>query len=228
MNEYFDALALAFKRHRVDVTEFRADMIMCAWIASVRSPAVCRRGIDAAIEVSEIIRQFAKERGSVPFDSRVGLQDGSVYVGHTGGGGHFVYSIQGDAANTAARLESLNKHLGTHVLAAESAVQETDALLLRPLGLFRLSGKTDPTSVVEILERKDRARAEQPDLCMRFAEGLAVFQRKEWSLAASLFEAISERFVDDGPSRFYLACSQRYAAETPIFVGPAVIQMYEK
>jgi class 3 adenylate cyclase len=34
----------------------------------------------------------------------------------TGGGGHYLYSIVGDTANTAARLESLNKHLGTHVL----------------------------------------------------------------------------------------------------------------
>ena len=37
MNEYFDALAQALKRHDVDVMEFRADMIMCAWIAPNRS-----------------------------------------------------------------------------------------------------------------------------------------------------------------------------------------------
>lgn len=228
MNEYFDALAQALKHHGVDVMEFRADMIMCAWIAPVRSPVVCRRGVDAAIEVSEKISRFAEEHGSLCFEPRVGLQDGSVYVGHTGGGGHFVYSIQGDAANTAARLESLNKHLGTHVLAAESVVQDSDGLLLRPLGLFRLSGKTDPTSVVEILGRKNSARPEQLDLCSQFAEGLAVFQRREWLLAGGLFEAITNRFVDDGPSRFYLACSQRYAAETPNDAGPPVIQMYEK
>jgi adenylate cyclase len=228
MNEYFDALAQGIKHHGVDVMEFRADMIMCAWIAPVRSPVISRRGIDAAIEVSEIIREFAEEHGSLRFNSRVGLQSGPLFVGHTGGGGHFAYSIQGDTANTAARLESLNKHLGTHVLAAESVVQETDGLLLRPLGLFRLSGKTDPTSVVEILGRKDGARAEQLDLCSQFAEGLAFFQRKEWSLAASPFEAISMRFVDDGPSRFYLGYCQRFAAETPIYAGPAVIQMYEK
>ena len=228
MNEYFDALAQALKRHGVDVMEFRADMIMCAWIAPVRSPAVCRKGMNAAIEVSEIITRFAQQHGSRHFNPRVGLQDGDVYVGHTGGGGRFLYSIVGDTANTAARLESLNKHLGTHVLAAESVVQDSDGLLLRPLGSFRLRGKTDPTSVFEILGRKDSARAEHLDLCAQFAEGLAAFQRKEWLRAASLFEAITKSFVDDGPSRFYWAHSQKYAAETPTYDGPAVIHMYEK
>jgi adenylate cyclase len=228
MNEYFDALAQALKRHGVDVMEFRADMIMCAWIAPVRSPDVCRKGMNAAIEVSEIITRFAQAHGSRHFNPRVGLQDGDVYVGHTGGGGRFLYSIVGDTANTAARLESLNKHLGTHVLAAESVVRDSDGLLLRPLGAFRLRGKTDPTSVFEILGRKESARSEHLDLCAQFAEGLAAFQRKEWLRAASVFESITERFVDDGPSRFYWAYSQKYAVESPIYDGPAVIHMHEK
>ena len=228
MNDYFDALAQALKRHDVDVMEFRADMIMCAWVAPTRSTAICRKGMEAAIEVSEIITRFAQDYGSRHFNPRVGLQDGDVYVGHTGGGGRFLYSIVGDTANTAARLESLNKHLGTHVLAAEFVVRDSDGLLLRPLGLFRLRGKTDPTSIFEILGTKDDARSAQLDLCAQFAEGLAVFQRKEWSRAATLFEAITESFGDDGPSRMFRAYSQRLAAKTPTYDGPAVIIMDEK
>jgi adenylate cyclase len=228
MNEYFDALAQALKRHGVDVMEFRADMIMCAWIASARSAAVCRKGMEAAVEVSEIITRFAQQHGSRHFNPRVGLQDGDVYVGHTGGGGRFLYSIVGDTANTAARLESLNKHLGTHVLAAESVVQDANGLLLRPLGSFRLRGKTDPTSIFEILGRKEDAMAEHLDLCSQFAEGLAAFQRKEWLRAASLFEALTKSYAEDGPSQFYWLYSQKYAAEPPAYDGPAVIHMYEK
>src|SRR5262249_9169919 len=180
------------------------------------------------IEVSEIITRFAQQHGSRHFNPRVGLQDGDVYVGHTGGGGRFLYSIVGDTANTAARLESLNKHLGTPVLPAESVVRESTGLLLRPLGAFRLRGKADTTSIFEILGRHDRARAEHLDLCARFAEGLAAFQRKEWRRAAALFEAISKIYVEDGPSKVYWAHSQRYAAEDPVLDGAAVIQMSEK
>jgi len=228
MNEYFDALAQALKRHGVDVMEFRADMIMCAWIASDRSSVVCRKALAAAIEVSDIVKQFAQRYGSRHFNPRVGLQDGDVYVGHTGGGGRFLYSIVGDTANTAARLESLNKHLGTQVLAAESVVQDSDDLLLRPLGSFRLKGKTEPTSLVEVLGRKDGARAEHLHLCAQFAEGLAAFQRRDWSVAERLFEAICKSFVDDGPSRYYWVRCQEYAFAPPPEDAPVIIHMDEK
>ena len=228
MNEYFDALAQALNRYGVDVMEFRADMIMCAWIASARSAEVCRNGMEAAIEVTEIITRFGEAHGSRHFRPRVGLQDGEVYVGHTGGGGRFLYSIVGDAANTAARLESLNKHLGTHVLAAESVVQHRNGLLLRPLGSFRLKGKADATSIIEILGRKEGARAEHFDLCSRFAEGLAAFQKKEWQHAASLFEEITQIYATDGPSHFYWACSQKYLVEAHVCEGAPVVHLDEK
>jgi len=52
-------------------------------------------------------------------------------------------------------------------------------------------------------------------------------RKEEWLRAASLFEAISKSYVDDGPSRLYFH-SQRYAAEPKEYDGPAVILMYEK
>jgi adenylate cyclase len=228
MNEYFDALAHALKRHGVDVMEFRADMIMCAWVAPERSPAMCRKGMHAAIEVSEIITHFAEQHGSRHFKPRVGLHDGDVYVGHTGGGGKFLYSIVGDAANTASRLESLNKHLGTHVLAAESVARDADEILSRPLGAFRLRGKAEPTAVVEILGRRDSVMTKHLDLCARFAEGLAAFQRKDWGTAAVLFESMTKSFAEDGPSRYYWLRCLKYASEPPPEDRPAVIHMEEK
>jgi len=228
MNAYFDALAQALKRHDVDVMEFRADMIMCAWVAPARSPEICRKGLQAAIEVSDIIMRFAEQHGSRHFKPRVGLHDGDVYVGHTGGGGRFLYSIVGDAANTAARLESLNKHLGTRVLAANSVARDVDEILSRPLGAFRLRGKAEPTSVFEILGRRDSVTSKHLDLCAQFAEGLAAFQRKDWATAAALFESMTKRFVEDGPSRYYWLRCQKYAGEPPPDDWPAVIHMEEK
>lgn len=228
MNEYFDALARVLKRASVDVMEFRADMIMCSWIASGPSQAASSQAFDAAIEVSDTIDRFAQEHGALDLTARVGLERGSVYIGHSGGGGRFAYSIIGDTANTAARLESLNKHLGTHILATGSLARDADGLLLRPLGLFRLRGKTDPTSVVEILGRKGCVPAERLDLCQQFAEALAVFQSEDWSHAASLFEVLTKRFVNDGPSRFYLSCSKGFAAEAPLCDDPSVMRMHEK
>ena len=228
LNEYFEALAQVLKRHAVDITEFHADTIMCAWTAPERSPAACRKAVLAAIDVSETIERFAREHGSIRLNPRIGLQDGHFYIGHTGGGGRFAYSIVGDTANTAARLESLNRHLGTHVLAAESVIGEPDGVLLRPLGSFRLRGKAEATSVIEILGRRNDASADQKALCAQFADALAAFRAQKWSEAAALFEAVTKRFENDGPSRFYLDRCQRYAAEPPVHAEPTVIHMEQK
>jgi adenylate cyclase len=229
MNSYFGVLADVLKRHGVDVTEFHADTIMCAWTGAEQSPTMRRKAALGAIEVSETIERFAREHGSMRIYPRIGLQDGYFYLGHTGGGGHFVYSVLGDTANTASRLESLNRHLGTHILAAESVVQAADGILLaRPLGSFRLMGKSDPTSVVEILGLRNGAAADKFDRCALFANALAAFRTQQWAVAAGQFESILERFPDDGPSRFYLSRCRDYAAVPPTHDDPTVMQMTDK
>jgi adenylate cyclase len=228
MNAYFEALSQALKRHMVDVTEFHADTIMCAWTAPAPQSGVRRNAALAGIDVLQAIHDFSGH-GSVPLNARIGLQDGSIYLGHTGGGGHFAYSILGDAANTAARLESFNRQLGTQLLAAETVVRGFDDLLLfRPLGSFQFVGKADATPVVEILARKPAASPDQLQLCERFSEALEVFRGQRWADAAALLEAIIASFAGDGPSRFYLSRCQRYAAQGPDEGDPTVIRLDAK
>src|SRR5262249_6738278 len=147
-----------------------------------------------------------KRDDTVQLTARIGLQDGNFYVGHTGGGGHLAYSILGDPANTASRLESLNKQLGTHILAADSVIADLSAgFLTRPLGSFRFLGKAEATPVSEIMAQRPKASERQADLCNRFTHALEVLRARQWSEATALFESILDQYEDDGPSRFYFA-----------------------
>jgi adenylate cyclase len=101
-------------------------------------------------------------------------------------------------------------------------------MLVRPLGMFRLLGKADPTSVVEILGLRSGVRTDQLDLCALFADALAAFRAEQWMAAAGLFESILERFPDDGPSRFYMGRCRNYAAAAPAHDEPTVIEMADK
>jgi adenylate cyclase len=229
MNAYFDALSQSLKRHAVDVTEFHADTIMCAWTAPEPSAQARRNAALAGIDVIQAIQDFSAEHGSLRLNPRIGLQDGSIYLGHTGGGGRLAYSILGDAANTAARLESFNKQLGTHVLAAATVVQNLDdVLVFRPLGSFQFVGKADAIPVVELLSRRAIATSGQRRLCERFSEALELFRAQRWVDAANLLEAIIETFPHDGPSRLYLDRCRRYAAEGPGDADPTVIHLDTK
>ncbi len=227
LNEYFEALSEPIDRHNVDVREFRADGVMCAWTSEEPDPALRARACLAAIEAIEAIDQFNARRAPLMLPTRIGLHAGKVFVGHSGGGGRFVYSVVGDIANAASRVEGLNKHVGTHLLATGAVVDGIDDLLLRPLGQFRFVGKTDALPIVEIMAIKDRANGAQLRLCERFAEALDVFRTERWAAAAALFGAILRDYPDDGPSRFIHDRCRQYLITPPPDGGP-VIQMEVK
>lgn len=229
LNEYFDSLSRPLREHKVDVTEFRADGIMCAWTSPAPLLAARRSAVLAALGAAAAITEFKQRNPVLVSPLRIGLEVGWVYVGHAGGGGHFVYSIVGDCANTASRVESLNKHLGSQILASQSTVEALDEILVRPLGRFQLAGKSEPVDVVEIVALKERATAGDLLRCERFAQALAHFQAADWAMARTLFDGILDGHPEDGPTRFYRARCLRYldaSSTTP--EDPGLILMAEK
>ena len=229
LNDYFDTLAKSLKKHQVDVTEFRADAIMCAWTAPSPTVEVRRKAVLAALGAAEAINDFKQRNAILQAALRVGLEAGHFYIGHAGGGGHFVFSIVGDTANTASRIESLNKHTGTQILATQEVVEGLDGLLLRPVGDFVFVGKTEAIPIVEIMASTADATDRQRVLAERFAEALAIFHTADWVRAALAFDELQKEFPDDGPTRFYIArCKAYLGGTTPPPENPRVIRMDAK
>lgn len=229
LNDYFDTLAKALKKHQVDVTEFRADAIMCAWTADKPTIEVRRKAVLAALGAAEAIEDFKQRNAMLKAALRVGLEAGHFYIGHAGGGGHFVFSIVGDTANTASRIESLNKHTGTQILATQEVIEGLEGLLLRPVGDFVFVGKTEAIPIVEILASADAATDVQKRLAERFAAALGVFHQGEWGGALAAFEDLQQEFPDDGPTRFYISrCKAYLSGTTQPPDNPHVIKMDAK
>ena len=228
LNDYFDTLAQPLRNHDVTVTEFRADAIMCAWTGQESDIELRRKPILASLQAADAIEDFKARHDIFETSLRIGLETGEVYVGHSGGGGHFVYSIVGDCANTASRIEGLNKHLGTQILATESMLAGIDDLLTRPVGHFVFVGKTEPLPITEILDLVSASNAQQNELCERFARGLELFLNTEWKAASREFKSILKTFPHDGPSKYYFSlCKQRIGAAS-LPDNPGIINMTEK
>ncbi len=225
LNDYFETISEPLKRHKVDVTEFRADGIMCAWTAEHPEVSVRRKAILAALDAVDAVARFKERRALARSPVRIGLEAGTVYVGHAGGGGHFVYSIVGDCANTAARVEGLNKHLGTHLLATQSVVAGVPDLLLRPVGDFVFVGKSEAIPIFEIMNAANGTHAL---LCERFAAVIEVLEEGDWVKAAESLEAILRDYPDDGPTRFHLARCRRFQDGTLPADSPHVVNMDTK
>jgi adenylate cyclase len=202
---------------------------MCAWIGTDPNSSARKKAILAALDVMRAIDTFSTRDGSLKLNARIGLQDGQLYVGHTGGGGHLAYSILGDPANTASRLEGLNKELGTHILAAQSVIAGLSSdFLTRPVGSFRLVGKAEVTPVSEIVAQCSEATDSQKQLCASFSHALDVLRARQWAEASALFESILAQHEDDGPSRFYFARCKHYAKDGALNTDPTIIHLEHK
>lgn len=139
-----------------------------------------------------------------------------------------MFSIVGDCANTASRIEGLNKQIGTQILATDSVVDGIEGLLVRPLGAFQFVGKMEALPIVEILAQNTTASAGRVLLNERFAEALASYYASHWEKTMTSFENILSDYPDDGPTRFYLARCRQYQDGAPQPDDPRVIQMDAK
>jgi adenylate cyclase len=83
--------------------------------------------------------------------TRIGVHCGPAIVGNFGGQRFFNYTAIGDTVNTAARLESANKHLSTRICISGSVAQTAGDALLRPSSILYVKGKNDGVATFEAL-----------------------------------------------------------------------------
>lgn len=228
LNDYFETIAAPLKHRKVHVTEFRADAIMCAWIDPRPAVAPRRQALLAALEAGEAIKDFQQRHDLPGARLRIGLEAGSIYVGHAGGGGRFVYSIVGDPANTASRVEGLNKHVGTQILATGEMVAGFENLVTRYLGDFQFVGKTDAIPIHEIVGLRETATPEQLRLCQAFAAAMSPYREADWREAADRLKGVLAEFPDDGPSAYFLRRCERFIAGPDSDADPRVVRMDAK
>lgn len=156
LNAYLDEMiAIAF-RHGGTLDRIVGDAVAIVFSAPVEQPDHQQRALTCAREMYAFATRYAEEHQAqgVAFGyTRLGIHSGEVIVGNFGGSTIFDYRALGDPVNTAARLESVNKHLGTRICVSEATLSgcPADTNRVRPVGQLVLKGKTRAIKVYEPL-----------------------------------------------------------------------------
>jgi adenylate cyclase len=184
LNKFLSEMTDIILKHGGTIDKYEGDAIIAFWNAPLAVLDHQARGVVAAIECQRRLRQLTKhfmETYEVSIRMRVGLNTGIVTVGNFGSSTRFNYTMIGDAANLASRLEGVNKVFGTTTLVSEATMKgaegqsSTAQLIWRKLGVIKVVGKEKTVTVWEPLH---------PELNEFTIVNLGTYQN-----ALSLFEA---------------------------------------
>lgn len=242
LNHYFEAALKCVHELDGTVMDLVGDAIFVIWNAPVDQPDHQERACRAALMLQQRLVEFDATQRGVPLRTRVGLHTGVVCVGNVGSEQRFDYAAIGENTNLASRLEGLNKHLGTSVLATREIQRVVeDKLTSRLIGHIQVKGFARAIEIHELLGPREMAEPSRP-WRDKFAEALAHFRRREFDAAGTAFRETIRlrrqiegppadgggRPVDDGPSLFYLNRIAELRVHPPPDVWIGEVIMTEK
>jgi len=88
--------------------KYIGDAIVAFWNAPVDQPDHAVRAVRALLRCSRMLaerREHYQRKSGVVIKARIGMNTGDVTVGNMGSRDRFNYTVLGDAANLASRLE---------------------------------------------------------------------------------------------------------------------------
>jgi len=152
LDQYFEGIAGIVIAHGGMIDKIVGDAVHALFNAPVDLADHPRRALDCAIALRAWTEDF---RGRGPAAAlqlrrtRIGVETGPAVVGDVGIRSKLDYTAHGDVVNMAARLEALNKELGSATCVGPTAAARCDAALLRPLGTVTVRGRDEPVAVFE-------------------------------------------------------------------------------
>lgn len=202
INAYFEGVTSIVLRHEGMVDKFIGDAVFAIFNAPVDLPGHAEKAVRCALEIDRFCEDFRKKQNAAGIDlglTRVGVHTGVAVIGNFGSTSRFNYTAQGDAVNVAARLEGLNKQLGTRVCVSGSAKAQCTTVAFRPIASVVLKGKGLPVEVWQPLADG----AIEPDRLRRYEAAFAKLHEAP-DQALALFEELDKELPGDACVRFHL------------------------
>ncbi|MGD8561776.1 MAG: adenylate/guanylate cyclase domain-containing protein [Desulfarculaceae bacterium] len=154
LNGYFAYMVAAIEKHKGLVYQFVGDAIMAVFNAPVQTPDHATYAVTAALEMNQALQKFNQKKrpGRPPLQMGIGINSGPVVAGIIGSEDRMEYRVVGDTVNLAARVESLNKDLGTEILITRGTRDQLKgAFNLQAFPPISVKGKRTPVEVFALI-----------------------------------------------------------------------------
>lgn len=161
LNAYLSAMTDVIERHGGFVDKYIGDAVVAMFGAPHHDPGHAVNAVAAALECQSRLEELNHELAAtlgIELRQRVGINTGPILVGNIGSARRFNYTVMGDAANLAARLEGANKVYGSTVLVSDSTVARcAQRIGFRELDRVRVVGRAEPVGLYSPLDGQPAA-----------------------------------------------------------------------
>ena len=158
LNDYLEGMTTVVFAHDGTVMKIVGDAIHVLFGAPSDQPDHATRAVACTLALDAWAQSFRERwhtRGVDVGITRIGVHAGPAIVGNFGGGRFFDYTAYGDTINTAARLETVNKQLGTRLCVSAGVAERAENFRGRPIGDLILRGRTKPLRAFEPLTQAE-------------------------------------------------------------------------
>ena len=238
LNRHFGLQALAVQEHHGVVDKFIGDSIMAFWGQPFVKPeehaVLACRAAQAQLAALDTLRRELPDitglrRDAPVIDLGIGICTGEVVVGNIGSENTRSYTVIGDTANLAARLERANRVYGTQILIGESTARAIGSRFeIREIDTIFVKGKIETTRVFELMSAAGQLSGELVRLRERYDAARRSYLAQDWDTAEATFRECLEIRPKDGPSRVFLERVQALRRNPPGKDWNGVWQLVEK
>lgn len=197
VNRYWKFMAPIIREYNGYIDHYQGDAIL-AIFANKPQDAVL-----AAIKIMHALGEFNKVQAKfndVAISMGIGISTGPAMLGIIGEEERQVSGLISDVANTASRVEGLNKQYGSRILISSDTAHALPKELLtqfRKVDVVRLKGKNLPTEIFEYIEWQDQLNSPLSDYQTMFANAFTTYEKGHFKEAQHLFQECLNTYPDD-------------------------------
>jgi adenylate cyclase/guanylate cyclase len=222
LNDYLTAMGGVVSENNGVIDKFIGDAIVAMFGAPLADRNHAAHAVKTALQCQAQLDDINRAGGiqGRTIAARIGINTGQMLVGNMGTLQRFNYTVIGDNANLAARLEGANKIYGTRILASAATVEAAPDFAWREIDTVRVVGRATPVTIFTPLDRMP-----PQEIVESYTAGLAAYRAGKFAEALAAFERVA---AQDAPSRAMAERVKRLLAAPPVETWDAITSLETK
>ena len=152
LNEYFSAMAKIIFENQGTLDKFIGDCVMAVFGAPIFIPYSAQNAVNTGLDMLKKLEELQKKwesEGNPSFSVRIGINTGEVIAGNIGSPDRMDYTVVGDNANLASRIESYARPM-TVLISESTYVKIKDIVVAKKLEPILVKGRSGPVITYEV------------------------------------------------------------------------------